>query len=110
MRELAAAVEDAGQTGEPFRLSSITEFEWDRVYVFASYASPENIEEELGFEWQGAEDSASRRSDALNLIVFVEDQRVVEAFDHVWQEATSLSRSFRSRLRRTDAGRSRPPR
>jgi hypothetical protein len=31
LEPLADAVGDAGRTGKPFRLSSVTDFEWERV-------------------------------------------------------------------------------
>jgi hypothetical protein len=79
---LADAVEEAGRTGESFRLSSVTDFEWDRAYVFAPYTPTGKISRELGFEWDGAEDSSIEKSDFVHLLVFVDDGDVALAFDH----------------------------
>ena len=50
--------------------------------MFAPYSSPESIDEQLGFDWDGSGDSAIESADWVNLIVFVEDGEVVRAFDH----------------------------
>jgi hypothetical protein len=81
LEPLSEAVEHAARTHEPFRLSSVTDFDWDRVYAFPPYTSPEEIERELGFDWGGAGDSASRTNDAWYLLVFVNGGQVARAFD-----------------------------
>jgi hypothetical protein len=82
LEPLSDAVQRAARTHEPFRLASVTEFEWDRVYAFPPYTSPEAIERELGFDWGGAGDSESRSNDVWYLLVFVNGGQVVRAFDH----------------------------
>jgi hypothetical protein len=82
LEPLADAVHGSARTGEAFQLSAATDFDWDRVYVFGPYSSPESINEELGFDWDDAGDSAIEDADWVNLIVFVEDGEVVRAFDH----------------------------
>jgi hypothetical protein len=77
---LAEAVEQSAETGATFRLSSVTEFEWDRAYVVAPYASAETVNRQLGFHWDDAE-GAAPKTDAKSLIVFVNGGEVVEAFD-----------------------------
>jgi hypothetical protein len=78
---LADAVRESARTSKAFRLSATTDFDWDRVYVFPQYSTPEAIESELGFEWGEAGDSEVRSTDSVHLIVFVEDGEVVRAFD-----------------------------
>jgi hypothetical protein len=78
---LADAVESSAETGEPFRLSSVTDFEWDRVHVVAPYTSAEGVNRELGFRWDDAE-GAAPRTDAAHLVVFVSRGEVTEAFEH----------------------------
>jgi hypothetical protein len=78
---LADAVETSAETGEPFRLSSVTDFEWDRVHVVPPYASAEAVNRELGFRWDDAE-GAAPRTDARSLIVFVSRGEVIEAIEH----------------------------
>ena len=78
---MADAVETSAETGEPFRLSSVTDFEWDRAHVVAPYASAEAVNRELGFRWDDAE-GAVPQTDARYLIVFVSNGAVTEAFEH----------------------------
>jgi hypothetical protein len=78
---LADAVETSAETGEPFRLSSVTDFEWDRAHVVPPYASAASVNRELGFHWDDAE-GAAPRTDAKSLIVFVSRDDVIEAFEH----------------------------
>jgi hypothetical protein len=79
---LTDAVRESDRTGVPFRLASVTSFEWDRVYVFGPYSTPEQIREQLGFDWPAAEDSKIEDADWMNLLVFVRDGRVVHAYEH----------------------------
>jgi hypothetical protein len=74
----------------------VTDFDWDRVHAFPPYTSPEEIERELGFDWGGAGDSASRSDDAWYLLVFVNGGQVARAFDHeiVRGDLACISSSF----------------
>jgi hypothetical protein len=78
---LADAVDESTETGAPFRLSSVTDFEWDRAHVVPPYASERAVTRELGFHWDDADD-APPQTDAKYLIVFVNRGEVVEAFEH----------------------------
>ena len=78
---LGEVVEDAARTDQAFRLSSVTDFDWDRVHAFPPYSSREEIVRQLGLEWDGAGDTASRENDSYNLLVFVRGGQVVRAFD-----------------------------
>jgi hypothetical protein len=78
---LADAVERSAETGAPFRLSSVTDFEWDRAHVVPPYASAEAVNRELGFRWDDAE-GAAPLTDAKSLIVFVNRGEVIEAVEH----------------------------
>jgi hypothetical protein len=82
LEPLSAAAKRAGRTHASFRLASVTDFDWDRVYVFPPYRSSEEIERELGFDWGGAGDSESTSNDAWYLLVFVNGGQVTRAFDH----------------------------
>lgn len=35
----------------PMRISTLTDFEWDRLHVFTPYTSWQDVEAELGFPW-----------------------------------------------------------
>jgi hypothetical protein len=80
---LSDAVKRSARTHEAFLLSSLTDFDWDRVYAFPPYSSTEEIERELGFDWGDAGDSAaSSGNDSFYLLVFVNGGQVARAFDH----------------------------
>jgi hypothetical protein len=81
MTELEAAVERSGDTGTSFRLTSVTDFEWDRVHVFGPYTPPAQIDRALGFHWDDAENSEARETDGITLVAFVRDRKVIRAFD-----------------------------
>jgi hypothetical protein len=82
LEELDDAVRRASGTGRPFRLSSVTSFDWDRFYVFPPSTTPSRINRTLGFEWEQADDSNIGSDDSINLLVFVRQRDVVRAFDH----------------------------
>jgi hypothetical protein len=82
LEPLAKAVRESARDGDTFRLSSTTDFRWDRVHFVGPYTTPDEIERELGFEWDDAGESSIRESDFIFLLVFVEAGRVVRAFEH----------------------------
>ena len=73
---------ESARTGKAIRLSSATDFSWDRVHVVGHYSPTEAINRELGFEWDDADESDIPLADYFHLLVFVEDGRVVRAFEH----------------------------
>jgi hypothetical protein len=74
--ELADELQGVAAAGDPL-LADATSFAWDRVCVFPPYLSKEAVDEVLGFRWNvvGGGDLADR-----NLLVFVDDDRVVKHF------------------------------
>src|SRR5215218_1862507 len=74
-------IADAVESGKPFRLADVTDFEWDRLYVIPAYSSQRDVERQLGFHWGDAEHSDFRTTDGGSLLAFVRDGEVVEAFD-----------------------------
>jgi hypothetical protein len=81
-KPLGAAVREAARTGQPIRLASVTDFDWDRVHALYAYSSDEEIEDELGFGLGGADDTMSSVQDGYSLLVFVKDGELARAFDH----------------------------
>ena len=67
--------------GHVFALADHTDFEWDRVYLFGPYSQREDVEARLGVRWQAGFDSHIESSDAIVLVVFSHEGRVVEHFD-----------------------------
>jgi hypothetical protein len=42
------------------KLKDLTDFKWDRVYIFTPYTRHEKIDEALGFVWQPASTTVLR--------------------------------------------------
>jgi hypothetical protein len=74
-------IADAVKQGKPFRLADVTDFEWDRFYVFGPYLSNDRVDRELGFDWGKGENSDYKVREGGSLLVFVRDGEVVHAFD-----------------------------
>ena len=72
--ELADALRQASAEGDPL-LAEATDFAWDRVCVFPPYLPKEAVDDTLGMRWGvvGGGDLDDR-----NLLVFVDDGRVVK--------------------------------
>lgn len=58
-------------------VSSLTDFEWDSLYVFTPYTTREAIDSALGFPWNHDAVARIEMLDSFNLLVFVHDQQVV---------------------------------
>jgi hypothetical protein len=76
---LAMAVQRAGETRKPLKLSETTDFAWDKVHVFAPYTPPEAIQKDLGFAWAEAGRTGIDSRDGITLLVFVKNKRVVRS-------------------------------
>jgi hypothetical protein len=74
--ELADELRQLASTSDPL-MADVTHFAWDRVCVFPPYLSKDAVDETLGLEWGvvGGGDLDDR-----NLVVFVDDDRVVKHF------------------------------
>jgi hypothetical protein len=55
--------------------AALTDFSWDKLYIFTPYTSAETISRKLGFKWSGA--NTIEYSESINLIVFVKGSKVV---------------------------------
>jgi len=62
--------------GNTVALSEITDFSWDRVFVFRPYRSPDEIARTVGFEWNSDAVEVIGYSDAHCLFLFVRDGTV----------------------------------
>lgn len=76
----------AAKTGDggSLDLADVADFPWDRLYVIGPYASSDDIERSLGFDWKPTSPAvhavlgnASMQSDELTLLVFVRGEREV---------------------------------
>ncbi|WP_310487435.1 hypothetical protein [Chamaesiphon sp. VAR_69_metabat_338] len=64
------------------RIAEITDFVWDKMYIFAPYTAPAQVDRALGFEWQEYKSLGIESKDTDDLLVFVAhkmgDGRVVK--------------------------------
>lgn len=67
----------AAGPGTTIDLRKIVTSQWDSFFVFPPYTEAREVHGTLGFRWRGAERSGIASSDAINLLVFVADKRVV---------------------------------
>lgn len=58
-----------GQT--EIRIADITDFTWDKMYIFAPYTTQAQVDRALGFEWQEYQSLGIDSTDADDLLVFV---------------------------------------
>ncbi len=58
-------------------LKDVTDFEWDRIYVFPPYTSVKEIHTALGYDWDEAENTGIHMFDSFNLLVFTRAGKVV---------------------------------
>ena len=75
---IAARVED----GAEIDLAALAPFEWTRFCAFQPYTTRERAEEALGFSWPSTWDTSIGHDEVANLLVFVNGNAIVAAFDH----------------------------
>jgi hypothetical protein len=68
------------QTGDlsVIDFSTLTDFTWDRVYIFGPYSSSKYINNKLGRYWICSHNVETRYFGHISLIVFVENGHVVD--------------------------------
>jgi hypothetical protein len=64
------------------RLKDLTDFKWDRVYIFTPYTPHKVIDDDLGLVWKPARSIQMDWRDDVNLIVFTENGKVVFYIEH----------------------------
>ena len=65
-----------GEKYSLLRLSDITDFDWDKFYIFEEYVSKKNITEITGIEWDGTDvPSGTRR------MLFVYNNKITQYVD-----------------------------
>jgi hypothetical protein len=72
------ANKDNGQS--TVSVSSVTDFEWDRLFIFSPYTPVERIHAQLGYEWAEADKTGIQSSDTFFLLVFTKDGKVTSFF------------------------------
>lgn len=66
-------------------VNSITEFKWDKAYLFEPYSPEEHIEKQLGVEYEDPSNISSR--DDIYLLVFLHEGKVVQYAEIYRQKA-----------------------
>ncbi len=82
--KLASEVEKKRSTNNvvEVRLKELTDFEWERVYLFTPYTPHKVIDDDLGFVWKPARKIHMDWRDDVNLIVFTDSGKVVFFVEH----------------------------
>lgn len=76
------AVEAAkGEATPTLVMSSLTDFEWDKLYVIGPYASPRLVNAELGYQWLDPNNRYFAASDSHNTLVFLKNGRVIRYYE-----------------------------
>lgn len=68
--------------GATVDLARVAPFAWDRVFIFGPYTPNEEIQERLGFRWEGVDRTSIMWSEDIHLLVFVRDGEVAYWFEH----------------------------
>ena len=61
------------------KLSEITDFKWEKAFLFGPYTPDSDIQQTLGFEWPDVKKFGLSSSDTFWLLVFTEGKKVVRA-------------------------------
>jgi hypothetical protein len=82
-QKLSAAIEEKRQSDERvvIQMKSLTNFEWDKFYVFTPYTTAEEVRDTLGFDTTITAHSKIEVTESHNLLVFVRDNQVVLSID-----------------------------
>jgi hypothetical protein len=80
--QLATAVTASGQSAKPLKLADVTDFAWDRLYVFPPYTPTAAIQRDLGFAWPEADRTGIDERDGVTLLVFVANRHVVRSVEY----------------------------
>ena len=80
--ELAVAKKRGNKEPVVVEVAQLTDFDWDRMFVFAPYTDVKTVHKTLGYEWRGAEVSQIERMDRFHLLVFTKDSKVVKYFEY----------------------------
>jgi len=64
------------------KLKDLTDFKWDKVYIFPPYTGLGTIDNDLGFVWPRARTVHIDYRDDINLIIFTDNRQVVAYVEH----------------------------
>jgi hypothetical protein len=92
----------SAESGNELDLRSVVHDPWDYYVVFSPYTSREEIDQVLGFEWEGSSHTRIHESDGIALIVFVRGKEVSCAFEHPRGEGDLASGAVPNGVRLTE--------
>ncbi|MBX7170036.1 MAG: hypothetical protein K1X72_03690 [Pyrinomonadaceae bacterium] len=64
------------QDNSPLEIKKLTDFSWDKLYIFTPYTPTKVINETLGFESKIIKDIEMDSQEEINLLVFVKDNKL----------------------------------
>jgi hypothetical protein len=62
-------------------LTKISDKDWDSVCIIPPYATNDYVEKQIGFNWNGLDDT-ERGNDGISLLLFIKNKVVVEYVQH----------------------------
>jgi hypothetical protein len=78
VRAIERSAQAATATTNPtVAISAVTDFAWEKLFIFGPYTPVNRIHAQLGFKWSEAEKTHIDSSDAFYLLVFVKGSNVV---------------------------------
>jgi len=75
-----SALTAQNSTNPVVSVSSVTDFGWDKLFIFGPYTPVGKIHAQLGYKWSEAEKTHIDSSDTFYLLVFVKDGKVLRHF------------------------------
>lgn len=77
---LASAIEQASQTKPALLvIASVTDYAWDKMFIFGPYTPEATIQKSLGSPWEGARKSGIESNDSFCLLVFMHNGKVIQS-------------------------------
>ncbi|MGK0291049.1 MAG: hypothetical protein ACI86H_002516 [bacterium] len=69
---------------ETFKLKKLTNFQWERVFIFAPYTSQTAINRTIGYQWLELKEEKTNihQSDEISLLVFLNQGKVTKYIEH----------------------------
>lgn len=66
------------KTSEIIDMTSLTPFNWNKLYIFKPYTPIKDINDSLGFVWKNADKTQINQDDSFNLLVFTQKDRIIK--------------------------------
>ena len=94
---LRAAIEASADGAAPVRLSTITDFAWDRADILVNY-KPSGSSTDCPFQWDWSRETRDKliAGDLLTVIVFLRDGKLVNYLDYRrdWADFVDVSNPY----------------